>query len=305
MLRLFRFQCRFGWTIPESVLATVRAQAHRVKILSAERIRDELLKMIATGRLGEGLERMRACGLMDVLFPELVPMVGCSQDPLYHSEGDVWVHTLEVMSRAPATVLLQLAALLHDIGKPGTRSVSQSSTASRVKFLGHEKLSAEMSRAFLKRLKFDSATIEKVTHLVALHLRGGDVEAWTSLKPARKFLRDVGPELLEPLLELIAADSASSHGPDGQARVAHVGLLRRKLNEAQVIPLEAQVIPLLTRPILSGHEIMELLNINPGPDVGRALAYLEQLEDEYASRGEALSRDQAHRELVRKWSSRP
>ena len=285
MLRLIRFQCCFGWQIGTGVLDSVRRCAGRIQILSAERIRDEFIKIIHTGHLRRALELFAEGEILGPLFPELTPMIGCEQDHHYHSEGDVWVHTLAVIDAAPKNLELQLAALLHDIGKPATRSV----VGDRVKFLGHEKISVQLGQEFLTRFKFERSLVQSVLKLVKLHLRGGDAMAWKSTKPARKLMRDVGAHLSQ-LLELIHADSRASLGPDGKPRLEHLAAIEKWLQLARLIPVAA-------RPLLDGNTIMKALGVGPGPVVKKAQAWLTQIEDEYADLGKVLTVEDALREL--------
>lgn len=277
MLRLLRFQARFGWEIDPRTWQALQDEFHRVNILSAERVRDELIKICITGGFADVLEKLQSSGLLGHLIPEALPMVGCGQDSHYHSEGDVWVHTLSVMRHAPATPLLQLAALLHDWGKPDTRADREDG---RVTFLNHEKFSTDKSRIWLKKWRFPKKLSEDVLQLVALHLRGGDVVAWKSLKPARKLLRESG-DLIEPLLELILADSSASLGPDGKARTEHVPLLREKIKEASLI----QAVP---RNVLSGKKIMDHFALPAGPEVKRLKDIAEDVYDEALLSGKVL-----------------
>ena len=287
ILRLIRFHCRFLWSVPDSVEAAARHVISRLAILSTERIHGELEKILQTGKLAEALKMIqRLCGLGE-LFPELVPMIGCEQDKVYHSEGDVWVHTLRVIELAPKSPVLQLAALLHDIGKPGTRT----ERGERVKFIGHEKLSVERAQIFLKRLHFESSICKKVLHLVELHLRGGDALQWSTLKPARKLIRDAGDDL-DDLLLLIEADSKASLGPDGQPRIEHLNVLRKKLREAQIIPVRRE-------PLLSGRDIMSLLGLKPGPQIKQWLDWLVELEDVWAGSARVLTREDAAQEILK------
>jgi poly(A) polymerase len=283
VLRLARFHARFGWKVDPLALEAARATRGRLGILSAERVRDELLKSMTTSNFARVLELFRETGVLDELFPEFLPMIGCGQDATYHSEGDVWVHTLLVVRNAPRTPALQLAALLHDTGKPATRAERDDG---RVTFLGHEKVSEDIARPWLRKWRFGRELAERVCTLVRLHLRGGDVEGWAGLKPARKLLRDAdvagdGGALLEELLQLIEADSRSSLGPDGQPRVRHLPLLRARMAEARLDPPRRQ-------PLLSGGEIMRELGLKPGPRIKELKAWLEEQEDDFAGRGETL-----------------
>lgn len=285
MLRLARFHARYGWKIDSEARAAVGRNAARVSILSAERVRGELEKIIEKGRLEVALEVLRETKLLDPLFPELLPMIGCTQDRHYHSEGDVWVHTLAVIANAPRTLPLQLAALLHDTGKPVTRSED----GTRVKFLGHETVSTDVTRSFLERLKFSKSLIDRVTTLVKLHLRGGDATQWVSARPARKLMRDAGDALPE-LLQLIEADSRASRGPDGEPRLEHLPILHARLEEAAQIPVRR-------KPVLDGRDVMACLNLKGGPEVGRAMEWLQELEDDEASSGRVLTPEEARRRL--------
>jgi poly(A) polymerase len=282
ILRLFRFRARFGWKIPEEVLAKARAGAPRLPILSGERVRDELVKMCVHDGFPEALEGMRQVGALDVLLPELLAMRGCGQDATYHSEGDVWTHTLLVVRNSPPRPLLRLAALFHDLGKPSTRSEQ----GGRVKFLEHEKASEKMTREILSRLRFPKDLSEGILRLVALHLRGGDVQGWASLKPARKLLRDADG-LLDDLLDLIEADSKSSLGPDGEPRVEHLPVLRAKLAEAALVPVNR-------KPVLDGRDLMRLTGLPPGRELGRLRDALMEFEDDFVSReARAPTREEA------------
>ncbi len=122
MLRLLRFRSKLGFEVDPRLWPIFDAEFDRISILSAERVRDEILKLLPSGGLVGFLETLRERGHLKTLFPEFIPMIGCGQDRTYHSEGDVWTHTMMVISQAPRTPALQLAALLHDTGKPATRS---------------------------------------------------------------------------------------------------------------------------------------------------------------------------------------
>jgi poly(A) polymerase len=278
MLRLLRFRTKLGFEVDEALWRAFDREFARVSILSPERVRDEILKCAPYG-LAAFFETLAARGVLDKIFPEFVPMLGCGQDKTYHSEGDVWVHTLLVMRNAPATPALQLAALLHDVGKPATREEA----GERVKFLLHERVSTEIAREWLAKWRFARPLRERVLELVALHLRGGDVVNWKSLKPARKLLRDAG-ESLEELLQLIEADSRSSLGPDGVARVEHLPLLRQALQAALAVP-EPKV------PALSGKILMQHFGVAAGPEVKRLKALSEEAREDLIAAGEEVTEE--------------
>jgi len=281
MLRMLRFSLRFGWSIHPETIEAAKKCSSRLKILSAERVRDEWLKLIEQKTFSMAWRDYKNFGFLEILWPEFLPMIGCEQDSTYHSEGDVWIHTLMVMDFAQSKTLQQLTALLHDIGKPPTRSV----VGERVKFLNHETQSVELAEIFLKKWKFPSLLTREVLKLIALHLRGGDVEKWGSLKPARKFLRDAGA-LKDELLSFIEADSRASLGPDFKPRLSHIPLLRAKLAEAEKIATHS-------RSVLSGHEIMSVLKISPSREIKTIQNALLELEDSLAEKGETLSKERA------------
>lgn len=280
MLRLLRFRSKLGFRVDPALWTALDSQFERVAILSAERVRDEILKIIPTGGFADFLETLRERAHLETLFPELVPMLGCGQDPMYHSEGDVWVHTLMVMRASPATPALQLAALLHDTGKPGTREEK----GERVSFILHERVSVDIARAWLTKWRFPKDLRERVLMLVALHLRGGDVESWKSLRPARKLMRDAG-EALSELLQLIEADSRSSLGPDGKARTEHLHHLRTRLDEAARVSTPS-------KPALSGRVIMERFGLPAGPEVRRVKALADEIREEMLLAGEQATEEE-------------
>ncbi len=281
ILRLFRFKARWAFEVGEGVLRAAQSTISRLEVLSPERIRDEIIKTIPSGRLGPFFEDLRLIGAWEKLFPELLPMPLCEQDKIYHSEGNVWVHTLAVMQKSSPTVVGQLAALLHDVGKPAVAT----RVGDRIKFLEHEKFGEEMAEKFLRRFKFERDVVDKVKKLVRLHLRGGDAENWKHSKAARKFLRDAGDDL-EDLLNLIEADSLSSLDSQGRPRISHLVLLRAALKEAQKVPLKKE-------DLISGTELMEKFKLPPGAHIKALKAAIQEFQDEAAAVGKVLSPEEA------------
>jgi putative nucleotidyltransferase with HDIG domain len=282
MLRLIRFQCKYDWEVPLSMLKSVRRNAEEIQKISWERIQEELNKIMKLGKTASAIRLMKATNLLGYILPEIHGLVGVKHDKRSHQEGDVYKHTLLVLSNAPPTIEGQLAALLHDVGKPDT----QEFIGNKIQFLGHEDVGAEMAEAILRRLKFDNKTIQKVKTMVKNHMRPHSLEE-ASPKALRKFVRDVGEEMVDNVLDLAEADSLGNLPPRN-----YIPELRKRIEEAKKIPVAR-------KPVLSGHEIMELLNEKPGPIVGQVGNYLLDLQDELAEEGEELTREKA-KEMVRK-----
>jgi poly(A) polymerase len=280
MLRLLRFRAKLGFDVDAALWKAFDAEFFRVSILTPERVRDELLKIIATGRLADTLRTLEKRGQLGEIFPEFCAMKGCEQDAVYHSEGDVWTHTLMVIEHAPKSALLQIAALLHDAGKPATRE----QRGQRVSFILHEKVSTDIARQWLRKWRFPRGLRERVEKLVSLHLRGGDVMNWKSLKPARKLIREAGDDL-ESLLELIEADSRASLGPDGQARVEHLAPLRSAIEQALQVQMPAQA-------AVSGRRLMEYFGLSSGPEIKRLKQIADDIREEMLMAGEDPSEDE-------------
>lgn len=282
MIRLVRFQAKYGWKIPWAVLRTVRRNAHRIQIVSAERILGELTKIMEMGKLGRAIHLMKGMGLLKYVLPEVDALRGVKQDTRHHAEGDVFKHTMMVLQHAKPTIEGQMAALLHDIGKPAT----QKFIGEKIQFLGHEEVGAEMAEAVLRRLKFDRATTKRITSIIKHHLRPHFLYNATG-KAIRKFVRDVGEELVEAILDNAEAD--------GLGRIPSVNMvpgLRERLKEIQTGDR-----PVKKKPVLDGNAIMRILGIGRGPAVGAASKFLQELEDEWASEGRTLTPEDAEKAL--------
>jgi poly(A) polymerase len=262
MLRACRFAAKLGFEVAPEAYAGIVANAGRCNAehgISFERIREELNKTLLAPGAARGLAMMRETALLDQFAPELALMHGVTQNR-YH-RWDVWEHTLHVLSNLPddAPLELRLAALLHDVGKPRTRTVD--AAAGDVHFYGHEDVGARMAAAIMERLRYSVAEIRRVTGLVASHMRfGAYTDAWTDAA-VRRLIRTVG-DLRGDLFHLADADIRACNTEDFP--FADLGGLAARMT---VLDTDAQV----TRAVspLSGQEIMALLHLPAGPAIGR------------------------------------
>ena len=225
-------------------------------VVSAERIRDEWVKMLLHPTASSAMRDLMSLGLLDQFAPEFLAMEGVDQGRYHHL--DVWEHTLLVVNnlRQPRTLTLTLAALLHDIGKPSTWSADYEAN---IRFYGHETVGAEMAEKMLRRLKFSNEDIAPVVSLVKNHMRLGSFKEFTPTA-ARRLLRDMG-DLLEPLFDLVEADAASLRPG---VRVMDLAPIRARVAEVSALtPATSLESP------LRGNEIMAMLNLAAGPEVGR------------------------------------
>ena len=271
MLRAIRFAARFGFSVEPFTWKAMRQRATRVndinldgtRVISYERIRDEFCKTLMTSRPTLGLELLKDSGLLAQFAPELMGMVGVTQNE-FHAYP-VWEHTLVALGNLPpdASLILRLATLFHDVGKPPTKGVGEDG---RVHFYGHQDVGAEMTRRWMNRLKFSNEEIGAVTRLVAQHMRLGEYRAaWTDAA-VRRLMRDLGPQL-DDLFEIHRVD-VSALAP-GHTDISRAGELRDRMRPIQ----EAQDISALTSP-LDGQELMALLGLPPGRRVGEVKEYL-------------------------------
>ncbi len=292
MLRLLRFHSRFGSEIDTSLIASLKKNFSRVEILSQERVRDEWIKASKQGGLSKFFEILSQNQLLPHICPELLPMLDCAQDSKFHAEGDVWTHTLLVMKNAEQSPLQQMVALLHDIAKPATQSFE----GDRIKFLGHEKLGAEMSKTFLEKWKFPKALRQNICRLVELHLRGCDVEEWGSLKPARKLIRDCDG-LEDELLKFLLADSMSSLRQDGSVEIEYIEVLREKLNEAKE-QMSAQ-----PKVFVTGKDIMAHFPDAKAEEIGRLKSRANEIAESHLDRGLDFEKSKVLSELALEFTS--
>jgi poly(A) polymerase len=266
MLRAARFIAGYGLQpVPELVDAVTRLRA-RLDIVSDERVRDELDKLLVVPDPSDGLWFLVNTGLAEEFLPEL-PALALEQDPV-HRHKDVLAHTVAVVQRARPGRTVRLAALLHDIGKPKTRSFGPGGTVS---FHHHELVGARMTRDRMRALRYPADDIERVSKLVELHLRFHTYAmGWTD-SAVRRYVRDAG-DLLDDLNELTRADCTTRNPARAQA-------LSRRMDELETRVAELRQSEELAaiRPDLDGREVMSHLGVGPGPIVGRALAFLLEL----------------------------
>ena len=289
MLRAARFLAGYGLEPDDELVAAVRALHDRLEIVSPERIRMELDKLVVVERPGPGLWFLVDTGLAEEFLPEL-PALALEQDPV-HRHKDVLAHTIAVVEKTGPDRIVRLAALLHDIGKPKTRSFGP---GGKVTFHHHEVVGARMARDRMQRLRYPADDIDKVTRLVELHLRFHTYKmGWTDAA-VRRYVRDAG-DLLPELNELTRCDCTTRN----QRRAEE---LSRRMDalEARIEELAAEEELKAIRPDLDGAAVMAHLGIPPGPDVGRALAFLLELRMEEGP----LDPDDARARLDGWWAAR-
>lgn len=263
MLRAVRFAARFGFAIEPLTWKAIRQSAPRLSIISAERIQAEFSKTLLTSRPTLGMTLLLDSGLLAQFAPELVSMVGVTQNE-FHAYP-VWDHTLVAVGTLPAdaSLVLRLATLLHDLGKPSTKAVSDDG---RVHFYGHADKGAALARAFLARLKYPNEIIQAVTTLVAQHMRIGEYRPiWTN-GAIRRLIRDLGPQL-DDLFAIHRADVAALAPTHHD--ISRATELRARMETAQA----GQDIAALSSP-LDGSELMQMLALPPGPKLGQVKDYL-------------------------------
>jgi poly(A) polymerase len=279
MLRAARFVATLEVAPEAGVVEAIRALKDRLAIVSAERIADELFKLLVGTQAAAGLELVVETGLADVFLPEL-PALKLEQDPV-HQHKDVFKHTLAVIERCPPDLTLRLAALLHDIGKPKTREI----TPEGVQFHHHEVVGARLAEERLRALRAPEKLIHDVRTLVELHLRFHTYHLGWSDGALRRYVRDAGP-LLDRLNQLTRADCTTQN----PRKARELAGLQDELEERIARLAEEENLAAI-RPPLDGNQVMEHLGLPPGPEIGEALAHLLELrmdrgpiEDEEAYR---------------------
>ncbi|WP_116247536.1 CCA tRNA nucleotidyltransferase [Nocardiopsis sp. FIRDI 009] len=297
IMRAVRFAAQLGFTLAPEVAEAARNMADRLTIVSAERIRDELVKLMLSPNPRRGIELMVDLGIARYVLPE-VPKMQLEIDE-HHRHKDVYEHSLTVLDQAidlekrrghAPDLVLRLAALLHDIGKPKTRAFE---SGNRVTFHHHEVVGASMSRKRLTALRFPKDVVSAVSTLVALHLRfhGYGKGEWTD-SAVRRYARDAGDQL-ERLHILTRADCTTRNRRKAAALSRSYDDIERRIAKlAEQEELDK------IRPDLDGNEIQEILGVKPGPTVGRAYRFLLELRLENGP----MSKEDATAEL-RAWAA--
>jgi poly(A) polymerase len=301
MMRAARFASQLQFSIAPDVVTAMREMASRLEIVSAERIREELIKIVMSDYPRIGLTIKVETGLAEYVLPEL-PLLQLEEDE-HHHHKDVYEHTLKVLEQAidletnhepelPNDLILRLAALLHDIGKPKTRKFESDG---RVSFHHHEVVGARMTRKRMKALRFSNEQIEEVATLVELHLRfhGYGTGEWSD-SAVRRYVRDAGAQLTR-LHKLTRADSTTRN----KRRAATLQTAYDSLEE-RIAQLQEQEELDAMRPDLDGSQIMEILGIGPGREVGEAYKFLMELRLDQGPQ----SPQSATQQLLQWWSAR-
>jgi len=262
MLRAVRFRWKLWFEPTTGLYDSIRESRERLRIISFERIRDEIVKMLRHSTAPDAFQDLMQLGLIEIIAPEMLPMAGCEQGKYHHL--DVWDHTMLVLRGAGNDdLILSLAALFHDVGKPPTRTVD---AEGNTRFFSHEAVGADLTREILRRWKFPERDINQVVALVKNHMRLGSAPTFTPTA-ARRVLRDLGDQT-DRLLDLVEADTRALRPG---VRVMELDAIRQRLFEVQLAtPRDALQSP------LSGEEIMNLVGVSSGPEVGRLKSMLTE-----------------------------
>ena len=296
MMRAARFSAQLGFDVDPAILTAIKAMTSRIEIISAERIRDEFVKLIMSENPRIGIALLVETGLADYMLPE-IPKLKLEIDE-HHHHKDVYEHTLKVLEQAISledrlggpNLVIRLAALLHDIGKPKTRELIP---GGGVSFHHHEVVGARMAKERLKTLRFSNDVINDVSSLVFLHLRfhGYGTGEWTD-SAVRRYIRDAEHQLVH-LHVLTRADCTTRNQRKAESLARTYDSL-----EERILKLMAEEELEKIRPDLDGLEIMEILGISPSPVVGQAYQYLLDLRMERGPLGPEI----AKAELLKWWS---
>jgi len=300
LLRAVRFVCQIDGWLEEKTACAIREEAARIESISKERIRDELLRLLATPRAAQGFALLDGLGLLEHILPEMLEMKGVPQPEVYHPEGDVFVHTMEAIRKADSFVedpIVKLAVVLHDVGKP--RAFRRSGG---VNMGGHCAIGAKASREIAERLRLGKESASRLSFLVKNHMRIAALPAMGRGKQVRFVSSGERPEAMRlnarfplffDLLQVMVADcEASAHRSSGWGPV-----LRETLRVIEHIDRVCGV--KRARELIDGHVLIKL-GMDPGPRLGRLLTRLHDriLAGEITTREEAI--DAARKSIARR-----
>jgi poly(A) polymerase len=268
LLRAVRFASRLGFEIEPQTATAIRAAASALEQISRERVRDELEKMLLGPAPARGIELLCDLGLADFSLPDVPKLRGMQQEVTAGHHKDVFSHTLQVLDRTPPRLALRWAALLHDIAKPATKRVEHG----KVTFHGHDHKGARMAKKILAELHEPAEIIQRVERLVGLHLRANAYEGeWTD-SAVRRFVLDVGEDLLDDLLALSRADVTTGRVERRAAIARSVLELEQRIQELR----QQEDIARIASP-LDGLELMQLFERGPGPWIQPIKDHLREL----------------------------
>ena len=298
MMRAARFASQLDFAIAPEVLAAMKDLAQRISIISAERVRDEFIKIMMSPNPRIGITVLVDTGLADIVLPE-IPKLRLEVDE-HHHHKDVYEHSITVLEQAmeledrlgAPNLVIRLAALLHDIGKPKTRAFIE---GGGVSFHHHEVVGARLAKKRLQALRFDNDTIDAVELLTALHLRfhGYGEGEWTD-SAVRRYVRDAG-ESITHLHVLTRADCTTRN----KTKAARLSATYDSLEKRIEVLMEQEELSKI-RPDLDGAQVMQLLNLKPSREVGEAMDFLMELRLEQGPIGV----DAATQALLKWWASR-
>lgn len=273
LLRAVRFAAQLDFEIEAETFAALKATAGKIKGISAERIRDELIKLFTPPHAARGLLLLRESGLLEHVLPEIVATIECEQSPDHHPEGSVFNHLVLMLQKLPldADPSLPWAVLLHDVAKPVTATKDEQTGS--IHFYAHEKIGAEMAEALLERLRFPRKQIDDIVQTVRFHMQFKDAMEMRKSTLRRMLMRPTFP--LE--LALHRLDCLGSHGT--------LEVYDFLLEKGKELEQQPEIIP----PLLTGNDLMQL-GLKPGPGLGEILHELreKQLQDELKTPEEAL-----------------
>lgn len=284
MLRLFRFASTLGFSPDEAALDAAAEMSDRLSIISSERIRDELDRLLVGADAATALHGIVASGLAEVFVPEL-PALAVEQDPV-HRHKDVLAHTFAVVAQCPSDRITRLAALFHDVGKPATRAFGDGG----VTFHHHEVVGSRMTKSRMRDLRYSKEDVASVARLVYLHMRPHTFKmGWTD-RAVRRYVRDAG-DLLQQLNDLVRADVTTRN--EKKARQ-----IKRRIDELEerIADLRGREELDAIRPPIDGNQVMVILDLAPGPAVGEAMDFLLEHRLDHGP----YSEEEAER-LLREW----